>query len=256
MVFLQPAAPLYANENQIVSLDFGKRLFSDITALPKQPLGFSKTEWLIAGGLIAGTAGALTQDKAIKEDFSRASGDFWDSMSANFTHVGDYRYQAPFILGAWLAGTVSGCETLNKVAADGAEASLFAAGIVNPIITRITGRNLPNRNEDPYKFEPFTSHRYSFPSGHTTEAFAMAAVIDTDFRQQFGYWHTPIVYGIATATGISRIYDRKHYLSEVVLGAGIGWSIGKWIADKPRNPAAPSISASVENPGLALSWNF
>jgi len=252
----QLSIPVYADENQFISFDFCKRVFNDFKEMPTKPATFSKTEWLIAGGFVLGTLGALPVDGEIQKQLARKPSVLLDDLSANFTHFGDYKYQAPLILGSWFIGTISNYTPLKKCAADGAEASLFAAGIVTPLINRITGRALPNSGEPALKFRPFTPHRYSFPSGHTTEAFAMATVIDINFREVFGYWHTPIVYSIATATGIARMYDQRHYFSEVILGAGIGWSIGRWIASKPRNQSGPSFSLSDTGTRLVCAWKF
>jgi len=117
----------------------------------------------------------------------------------------------------------------------------------------ITGRALPSAGEHAMKFKPFTPNRFSYPSGHTTAAFALATVLDFDLREQFGYWHSPIVYGMAAAVAESRVYDHKHYLSDVILGAGIGWSVGWWISTKERN----KTTAFILSPnGLAMTWKF
>ena len=67
--------------------------------------------------------------------------------------------------------------------------------------------------------------RTSFPSGHTTVAFAAAASVTSEV-QRIWPGHTwfvaPVMYGGATLVGLSRMYHNKHWASDVVLGAGIG----------------------------------
>jgi membrane-associated phospholipid phosphatase len=61
----------------------------------------------------------------------------------------------------------------------------------------------------------------SFPSGHTTTAFAAAEFL----RQEYGHvspWYGIAGYAVATATGILRLYNNKHWVSDVVAGAGFG----------------------------------
>jgi len=62
---------------------------------------------------------------------------------------------------------------------------------------------------------------YSFPSGHTTFAFTNATVLYNEFYQT-----TPMLaysgYAFATATGTFRMINNKHWLSDVLVGAGIG----------------------------------
>ncbi len=69
----------------------------------------------------------------------------------------------------------------------------------------------------------------SFPSGHTTSAFAFAATVATETQRWWprSRWIIgPLVYGGATLTGISRVYNRQHWASDVMGGAAIGTFTG------------------------------
>ncbi|MGE5175397.1 MAG: phosphatase PAP2 family protein [Hyphomicrobiales bacterium] len=84
---------------------------------------------------------------------------------------------------------------------------------------------------------PDGSDRLSFPSGHTTAAFAAATVIA---REQGGVWGW-LAYGAAATAGYARIADRHHYLSDVVAGAILGRLIGRLVTHGDRAAAdAPS----------------
>lgn len=61
----------------------------------------------------------------------------------------------------------------------------------------------------------------SFPSGHTTLAFAGATVLYHEFKDT-DPWVAYSGFAIATATGYLRLTNRKHWLPDVVTGAGIG----------------------------------
>ncbi len=250
---------LRADENTPFSPDYLNRVWNDALELPTLPFHFDGKEWAITGGITAATVVALTADGEIREYFDKHRNNFSDSLSRYTTHFGDYHYQLPIQVGAWALGSAFGYAPLKKSAADGMEASLLAAGIVTPLFTRISGRELPSSHRRPLLFQPFKrGHpgRESFPSGHTTEAFAVATVFDVNFREEFGYWQTPFLYALAASTGASRIYDQKHFLSDVILGAGIGWSIGRWISDKPRNASAPRFSLAPSLNGIVVSWTF
>jgi len=223
------------DENKLFTPAFFKRGWGDLKELPTKPFHWEKKEWFIAGGVLGASLTAIAFDGKVQTYYRDHRSGFFTSVSDVTTHFGDYKQQVPILMGTWIAGLATGNETLNKIAADGAEASIIAAGIITPTLVYCTGRALPNANEDPQKFRPFVPMRYSYPSGHTTAAFSLATVLDQDLREKFGYWHTPIVYGMAVGTATSRIYDDTHYLSDVILGAGIGWSVGYWISNKPRN---------------------
>jgi membrane-associated phospholipid phosphatase len=67
-----------------------------------------------------------------------------------------------------------------------------------------------------------TSDRQSFPSGHTTAAFAFASVVGAEHGF---FWGVP-AYGLACLVAFSRMNDNKHYLHDVAAGATIGTAYG------------------------------
>jgi len=68
---------------------------------------------------------------------------------------------------------------------------------------------------------PDGSNNYSFPSGHTANAFAAAEFLNQEYRD-VSPWIGYAGYTVATATGALRLYNNKHWLSDVVAGAGFG----------------------------------
>lgn len=61
----------------------------------------------------------------------------------------------------------------------------------------------------------------SFPSGHSTIAFTNAAVLQNEF-QEASVFYAYSGYAFAATTGVFRMLNNKHYLSDVLVGAGIG----------------------------------
>lgn len=61
----------------------------------------------------------------------------------------------------------------------------------------------------------------SFPSGHTANAFAAAEFLMQEYKD-VSPWYGYAGYTVATATGVLRMYNNKHWLSDVVTGAGVG----------------------------------
>ena len=69
----------------------------------------------------------------------------------------------------------------------------------------------------------------SFPSGHTTAAFAFATIVSAETAHWWPNSKWPIgtiMYGGAALTGVSRIYNEFHWASDVVAGAAIGTLTG------------------------------
>jgi membrane-associated phospholipid phosphatase len=88
---------------------------------------------------------------------------------------------------------------------------------------------------------------YSFPSGHTITAFCVAPIIN-----QYGGIELGIsAYALATVTGLARIDEHYHYLSDVIAGATLGIILGNSVVYKPK-----SISVSAIPGGLRAIWSF
>ena len=68
---------------------------------------------------------------------------------------------------------------------------------------------------------PDGSNNNSFPSGHTATAFMGAELLYQEYKDK-SIWYGISGYIVATGTGAFRIYNNRHWLSDVVAGAGIG----------------------------------
>lgn len=112
----------------------------------------------------------------------------------------------------------------------GTEAVLVGAGITG-LLKGVLGRVRPDSAPD---IEPTDfrlgggfrdRRRTSFPSGHTTTAFAAAAAVTSEVNRMWPRWTwyvAPVMYGGATLVGLSRMYHNRHWASDVALGAGVG----------------------------------
>ncbi|MDR1331968.1 MAG: phosphatase PAP2 family protein [Tannerella sp.] len=68
---------------------------------------------------------------------------------------------------------------------------------------------------------PDGSNNCSFPSGHTATAFVGAHILYREYRD-VSPWICVAGYAVATGTGVLRVLNRKHWISDVITGAGIG----------------------------------
>ncbi len=71
------------------------------------------------------------------------------------------------------------------------------------------------------QLRPDNSSYNSFPSGHTAQAFAAATFLSEEYKTTIK-WIPFVAYGIASTVGTLRILNNKHYISDVLVGAGIG----------------------------------
>ena len=82
-------------------------------------------------------------------------------------------------------------------------------------------------------WRPDGSNYHSFPSGHTATAFMTATMLSKEYGH-LSPWVSVGAYSVATTTGLMRMANNKHWLSDVMVGAGVGiisTEFGYWIAD-------------------------
>ena len=72
------------------------------------------------------------------------------------------------------------------------------------------------------EMRPDGSTRNSWPSGHTATAFAGATILHKEYGLTRSPWYSLIGFGSATATGVMRVLNNRHWVSDVLSGAGIG----------------------------------
>src|SRR5882724_12793089 len=104
-----------------------------------------------------------------------------------------------------------------------AEASIDGL-IVSNALKGITQRARPLTGRERSEFFDGGS---SFPSGHSIEAWSLAAVIANEYHDH--RWVQIGAYGIASAVSLSRFTGSKHYLSDVLVGSAAGYSIGRYV---------------------------
>ena len=104
---------------------------------------------------------------------------------------------------------------------------------------------------------------YSFPSGHTTQSFASATVLYNEFKDTNIYLASS-GYLFSSLTGVYRMINNKHWVSDVLFGAGLGVLIANfvyyWAPLKNWNPFKKSrlkaMSVSSFNGGARLAIAF
>ncbi|MBP1540187.1 MAG: phosphatase PAP2 family protein [Prevotella sp.] len=72
------------------------------------------------------------------------------------------------------------------------------------------------------EMRPDGSSANSWPSGHTATAFVGATLLHKEYGMTRSPWFSVAGYGVATATGIMRVLNNRHWVSDVLSGAGIG----------------------------------
>lgn len=164
------------------------------------------------------------------------------------------------------AGRVTRSPRLTRIGFHATEAVVLA-GITTSVLKFVAGRQRPYvQAGDADDFTPFRvgNGHTAFPSGHTTVAFAFASAVTADLEtgsSRVAWIAGPILYSGAGLVGLARMYDDKHWASDVVMAAGIGTLAGiETVAlsrTHPRNRVERllgGITVAPSSHGVALCW--
>jgi len=146
----------------------------------------------------------------------------------------------------YAAGWASGRADVARLGMRAGE-SIVLSGIITGSLKGFAGRARPYASlGEPGNFRVMSGvhdgARQSFPSGHTTAAFAFAAALERELRRSHpktARWAGPSLYAAAALAGLARMHSDNHWASDVIMGAGIGTVSGLMVArfhaDRPMH---------------------
>jgi membrane-associated phospholipid phosphatase len=179
-------------------------------------------EWYHLGAGLGVVALASLVDDPIRDELQTHRTNFKDDVSGVFRQMGEPEIYGTIGLGTLTVGVITGNDRITR-AGGRISGGLLIAAATTTFLKHATGRGRPSHFSDPHRFRPF-SGRDSWPSGHATMAFALAASVSDEIRS------TPVtvtLYTAATLTGWSRMNDNRHWLSDVLAGAAVGITSAK-----------------------------
>ena len=127
------------------------------------------------------------------------------------TGIDDYtQFFGPAMVVGLKLGGYEGRSDWPRLLASAAASYAIMAGFVNGI--KYTAKEM----------RPDGSTANSWPSGHTATAFVGASLLHKEYGLTRSPWWSVAGYGVATATGVMRVLNNRHWISDVMSGAGIG----------------------------------
>ena len=207
---------------------------SDTSRISTKPLFTANDAW-IAGAFVVGSIAMHPYDRMLANRLQTPGAQerrFVRKQATVFRLIGE---PGTLIIGATMygAGRAFGNERMADLGLHGSEAVLIGIG-VTALGKTVFGRARPYADVDNPNDWGFgrglKEDKYrSFPSGHSTMGFAAAAAVSAETAR---WWPNtrwiigPAMYGGAALIGASRMYNNKHWASDVVTGAAIGTLAG------------------------------
>ncbi|MFL6235318.1 MAG: phosphatase PAP2 family protein [Thermoanaerobaculia bacterium] len=224
----------------------------DVLGAPRHWTG---QEWEHFSLAIAGIGAAALLDRTVRDRERDDHSHFSDQVAKDFEQFG--QTGAFGTMGAfYVAGLVGHDSRARSVGEDGLIASLISGAIITPALKFAVGRVRPRDTEKTFELHPFSGNS-SFPSGHTTEAFAVASVISTHYDSP---WVRVVSYGSAALVGYARIHHQAHFFSDVTAGAVIGTATGLAVVhrneEERRKYVLMPIVGPHGEPGVGMAVSF
>jgi len=206
----------------LFTLDFPKLLLRDTWYVLSSPVRWDANDWLKVGIGIAGVAAVTLADKPVRTQVQHIQNGSANDVASQIRQFGgSYSFATLGLF--YVGGEIFHDPPAKAVFIDGAAATLVASGIITPALKYMVGRARPNADQGTHYFTPFSNSNASFPSGETTQAFAVASVIAAHYDS---LWVKASSYGIASLVGMARMYEDAHWTSDALAGALIGAAVG------------------------------
>lgn len=208
-----------------INSTYFKSYWTDLKYVVARPAHWQKRDWLKFTAVAAGIGGMLTLDKSIKQIALRNHSRFNDDVTGVIEPFGNFygSYIFPALL---VTGLVTKQKKIQHVALSGAK-SLVISTLIYTAAKKMIRRQRPDHTESPFNYKaPFMGKGYtSSPSGHSNTIFTVATALALEYKEK--KWVAPILYTLASATAISRIYQNRHWTSDVIMGSLLGHFVTK-----------------------------
>ncbi len=167
----------------------------------------------------------LSADEVVNTIFRRNQTAFNDNLFAIDRWHGNVKVLVPTAFVLYATGLITGHAKVRLLGLKSTQA-MFYSGLVVVTLKELFGRARPFQNKGAFRFKPFAfQDRWrAFPSGHAALSFAFSTIMASAKANVFWkiFW-----YSSATLVATARMYHNKHWLSDVIAGSFIGWSVAR-----------------------------
>ncbi len=197
----------------------------------RQPSNWDQNDLLKLGIIGASTFLLIQTDQAIRDEVMKDRS-YFKSFPIEFGRRYGELYSPIFISGLFgLNGIINNDLKSKKIGYEILQTT-FYAGIITTGLKIAFGRARPFTEKGSKSFGNLfllEDEYHSLPSGHVTVAFSISSVLANNTNST---WLKILCYIPAFLTATSRVYQDKHWLSDVFLSSVIGYTVGNWVSSK------------------------
>jgi len=241
----KPAEP-GAHGTRLQWKDLPRNILHDEKAIWTSPLHINRSNakwWLLFGG---SAAALIATDRKISEGLPNTHAQV--EVSKWTSRLGSDYFIYPLAASFYFGGKLGDNPRARDTARIGIE-SLADAEIAVNVLKLVTQRPRPDEGNGHGRF---WSGGDAFPSGHSIKTWALARVVALEFSETKA---VPVIaYGLATTVSVSRFAGRRHFASDALVGAAMGYFIGDYVYKKRHAPSHSHSKRVVS--WLATHTNF
>ena len=194
------------------------------------PIRYDQDDWINVAITLGVTGSLFLVDEAANDFWQDdVKDDSLDDVLDIVNEFGDFQNITFGSVGAYAAAELLGAKR-EKAAALMVLETVVLTTLLTESIKIATGRERPKDATSAIDFNGITddSSEDSFPSGHASNAFAVATVMSEVYGDD-NPWVPWVAYPLAGGVGLARINKEKHFLSDIFFGGALGFFIGKMV---------------------------
>jgi membrane-associated phospholipid phosphatase len=215
------------------------------------PLRWDEEDWLYFGGALLAIGAAHSFDARVRDHFATGS----KAILNGGEDENSLRDAAPTV--ALIAGTGLYAALIDDRDGYRETWSLIEAGAFSGATAEVlgyaTGRERPDATTSPNEWGKGGD---SFPSLHTTVAFAVGTVFAESGNDEYRWIRRIIGYGVASATGYVRVSENVHWLSDSVAGAALGIATARFVLSRQGAQDRVSLQFQPVKNGWLISYSI
>lgn len=201
------------------------------------PLRWDSQDWLFFAGALVAIGASHEFDSRVRTHFATAN-----DAQLNGRDRNSARDAVPAV--ALILGTGLYASFIDDSAGYRETWSLLEAGVFSTVTAEVLslagGRERPDGSSSPNQWR---SGGDSFPSVHTSAAFAIGTVFAESGNDEYRWIRRIIGYGVAAGTGYIRVRDNVHWLSDTVAGSALGIATARFVLNKRGNAQQDSLQS-------------
>jgi len=214
------------------------------------PLRWDEEDWLYFGGALVAIGAAHSFDERVRDHFATGSKAILNNEDKN-----SLRDAAPTV--AIIAGTGLYASFIDDQDGYRETWALIEAGAFSGATAEVfgyaTGRQRPDATTSANEWGKGGD---SFPSLHTTVAFAVGTVFAESGNDEYRWIRRIIGYGVATATAYVRTSENVHWLSDSVAGAALGIATARFVLNRQETQDRGALQFQPVKNGWLISYSI